>query len=103
MTKLGKIDMLAFIGSSQAADSIIKDHPSPHRLTTYLGLEAKNIALILPDADLDIAVNEVVLGSLSYNSRRCTAIKLTIAHKSIAKQFVEKFQEKVSELNIGMY
>ena len=100
--KTGKIDILAFIGSSQAADVIIKEHPAPHRLTVYLGLEAKNIGLVLPDADLDLAVQEILLGSLSYNGQRCTAIKLIIVHKSIIKLFLEKLKVKMSELKIGL-
>jgi len=36
----GKIDALAFIGSSRAATSSKKLHPKPHRLR-ILGLEAK--------------------------------------------------------------
>lgn len=41
-----------------------------------LGLDAKNPAIILPDADLDVAVKQCILGSLSYNGQRCTAIKV---------------------------
>ena len=47
---------------SHAADLIIKDHPQPHRLKVFLQLEGKNVGLILPDADIDIAVEQVLLG-----------------------------------------
>ena len=40
-----------------------------------LGLEAKNPAIVLPDADLDLAVEECIAGSLSFNGQRCTALK----------------------------
>ena len=49
----GKIDVLAFIGSAAAADTLKKRHPAPHRLRSVLGLGAKNPAIILPDADLE--------------------------------------------------
>jgi len=64
--KSGKIDALAFIGSSRVADILKKQHPKPHRMRSILGLEAKNAAIILKDADLEIIVKEVVLGALSY-------------------------------------
>lgn len=102
MMKTGKIDILAFIGGSKAADSIIRDHPAPHRLTTYLGLEAKNVAIILPDADVDTAVRECLLGTLSYNGQRCTAIKLIMVHPKISKQFLSKFVPAVSALKAGL-
>ena len=37
----GRIDVLAFIGSSRVGDIIKKQHPKPHRLRSVLGLDAK--------------------------------------------------------------
>lgn len=98
----GKIDVLAFIGTSRVADSLKKQHPKPHRLRSVLGLEAKNPAIILPDADLDLAVRECVLGSLSFNGQRCTALKILFVHSQITDVFLEKFSSAVANLNIGM-
>jgi glyceraldehyde-3-phosphate dehydrogenase (NADP+) len=100
--KTGKVDVFAFIGTSKAADSVQKAHPNPHRLRVCLGLEAKNPAIILPDADLDVAVSECILGSLSFNGQRCTALKILFVHDSIAQQFVEKFSKAVDSLKIGL-
>lgn len=41
----GDIDGLAFIGGSNAADDLIKQHPNPHRLKVFLQLEANNMAV----------------------------------------------------------
>ncbi|MGK2858820.1 MAG: NADP-dependent glyceraldehyde-3-phosphate dehydrogenase [Thermoanaerobaculia bacterium] len=98
----GKIDVLAFIGSSRVGDILKSQHPKPHRLRCILGLEAKNAAIILPDADLDQAVKECTLGSLSYNGQRCTAIKMILVHESIAEPFLEKFCAAVDALRDGM-
>lgn len=98
----GKIDVLAFIGSSRVADILKKQHPEPHRLRSVLGLEAKNPAIILPDADLEHTVKECALGSLSYNGQRCTAIKIIFVHDSIYEEFLTKFAVEVESLNIGM-
>ncbi len=76
----GKVDVLAFIGTSRAADVLKQQHPKPHRLRCVLGLEAKNPAIVLRDADLDLAVKECVLGSLSFNGQRCTALKIIFVH-----------------------
>ena len=98
----GKIDVFAFIGSSGAADSLKKLHPKPHRLRSVLGLEAKNAAIILPDADLDLAVRECVLGALSFNGQRCTAIKMIFAHRAILDEFLHRFCAAIGALKIGM-
>ena len=61
----GAINVLAFIGSSEAANAMRLSHPSPNRLRCILGLGAKNAAVIMESADLDLAVSEAVSGSLS--------------------------------------
>jgi glyceraldehyde-3-phosphate dehydrogenase (NADP+) len=98
----GRIDVLAFIGSSRVADTLKHQHPRPHRMRSILGLDAKNPALVMPDADLDLAVAECTTGSLSFNGQRCTALKILFVHESIVEQFLEKFSTAVSALPIGM-
>ena len=58
----GKINVLTLIGSSKVADHLKKQHPKAHRLRAVLGLDAKNAAIILPDADIELAVKECLLG-----------------------------------------
>merc|ERR1719316_2607774 len=98
----GKVDVLAFIGGSKAADAVLKDHPHPHRLRVAAWLEAKNLAVVTPSADLDVTAEQCTLGSTSYNGQRCTAIKLILAHESVAEQFKAKLVEKVSALKAGL-
>jgi glyceraldehyde-3-phosphate dehydrogenase (NADP+) len=98
----GKIDVLAFIGSSRVADILKHQHPKPHRLRCVLGLEAKNAAIVLPDADLELAVKECVLGSLSFNGQRCTALKILFVHREVVGSFLEKFSKAVDALKCGM-
>ena len=69
----GMVDMLGFIGGSKAADALIADHPHPHRLKVFSQLEGKNIAVVLPDADLDVAAARCALGATSYNGQHGTA------------------------------
>ncbi|MDZ7743642.1 MAG: NADP-dependent glyceraldehyde-3-phosphate dehydrogenase [Bacteroidota bacterium] len=98
----GKLNVLAFIGSSKVADILKKQHPDPHRLRSVLGLEAKNPAIVLPDCDLENAVKECTLGALSYNGQRCTALKILFVHKDIVSQFIKLFNESISDLKAGM-
>jgi len=97
-----KIDVLAFIGTSAVADLLKKQHPKPHRLRSVLGLEAKNAAIVLSKADLDLTIRECVLGSLSFNGQRCTALKILFVHRNAVDSFLAGFSEAVSRLKIGM-
>jgi glyceraldehyde-3-phosphate dehydrogenase (NADP+) len=102
LMETGRIDVLAFIGTSRVASILKKQHPKPHRLRCVLGLEAKNPAIILPDADLDLAVSECLLGSLSYNGQRCTALKIIFVHESVAEEFNRRMSESIRNLKPGM-
>jgi glyceraldehyde-3-phosphate dehydrogenase (NADP+) len=98
----GKIDIFAFIGTNKAASDLKKLHPKPHRLRAALGLDAKNPGIVLPEVDLDNAVNEAVTGSLSFNGQRCTALKILFVHEEVVDRFIEKFNHKLATLKPGM-
>ena len=98
----GKVDVLAFISTSKAADQLKKAHPRPHRLRSVLGLEAKNPAIVLPDADLELAVRECLAGALSFNGQRCSAIKIIFVHTQIVDAFLEKFNEALAATPFGL-
>jgi len=102
LVEKGDVAALAFIGSSRAANVLKKQHPRPNRLRCILGLDAKNPAIVLPDADLDLAVRECVLGALSFNGQRCTGLKLLFVHRAIADRFVEKLSAAVDALPFGL-
>ena len=87
----GKINVLTLIGSSKVANQLKKLHPKVNRLRAILGLDAKNAAIVTKDADIKLAVQETVLGSLSI-----------FVHKSIAKEFIELLKEQVAKLQFGL-
>lgn len=98
----GKIDVFAFIGTHKAAADLKKLHPRPHRLRAALGLDAKNPGIVLPQVDLDNAVEEAVTGALSFNGQRCTALKILFVHEDVVEPFLDKFQRKLAALKPGM-
>jgi glyceraldehyde-3-phosphate dehydrogenase (NADP+) len=98
----GKVDVLALIGSSRVASDLKKAHPKANRLRAILSLDAKNAAVVLPDADVEVAVKECILGSLSFNGQRCTAIKIIFVHKDIVDRFLERFTAEIAKLKLGM-
>ena len=97
----GKVNVLALIGHSSSANSLQESHPKKNRLRLVLGLEAKNPAIILPDADLDLTIKECINGSLSYNGQRCTALKIIYVHDDIRDEFLKRFSKAVDELKYG--
>lgn len=99
--KTGKIDILALIGHSNSASALQNNHPKSNRLRSVLGLEAKNPGIVLPNADLDLAIDECINGTLSFNGQRCTALKVLYVHESVIDEFNRRFCEKVDALTFG--
>jgi glyceraldehyde-3-phosphate dehydrogenase (NADP+) len=102
MMQSGLVDVLAFIGTSRVADLLKNQHPKPHHLRCVLGLEAKNPAIVLPHADLDLTVAECVRGTLSFNGQRCTALKILFVHAAVVEPFLDRFTKAVNALKLGM-
>ena len=97
----GRIDVLALIGNSKSANALQEQHPRANRLRLVLGLEAKNPAIVLPDADLDLTINECIAGTLSFNGQRCTALKILYVHEAILDEFNKRFSNKVDSMKFG--
>lgn len=97
----GKVDVLALIGNSKSANALQNQHPKSNRLRLVLGLEAKNPAIVLPDADLDLAIDECIAGTTSFNGQRCTALKVLYVHEDIVEEFNKRFSAKVDALKFG--
>ncbi len=102
LMKSGKINVLTLIGSSKVADQLKKMHPKVNRLRAVLGLDAKNAGIVLANADLELAVKESILGTLSFNGQRCTAIKILFVHRAVADRFLERLGQEIAKLKYGM-
>jgi len=114
LMKSGRVDALAFIGASSAADRLIKDHPNPHRLKVFLQLEAKNMGVYLSNlfdnsksageqqVEWETILKETVAGTLSYNGQRCTALKLLFVPKDKSEGFASMLAERVENLHVGL-
>jgi glyceraldehyde-3-phosphate dehydrogenase (NADP+) len=98
----GRINVLAFIGSSKVANDLKKRHPKINRLRAVLSLDAKNAAIVTKSADLNVAVSECILGSLSFNGQRCTAIKIIHVHKDVADEFLKLLSEGIAKMKFGL-
>lgn len=99
--KTGKVDVLALIGHSSSANALQDQHPKSNRLRLVLGLEAKNPAIVLPDAELDLTISECIAGTLSFNGQRCTALKVVYVHDEIVEEFNKRFSAEVDKLSFG--
>ena len=92
------IDFVNFTGSTDVGQRISK-------LTTMvpvlMELGGKDAAIVLEDADLDLAASNIVSGAFSYSGQRCTAVKRVLVVDSVADKLVELLKSRVEGLKVG--
>ena len=64
-------------------------------------LGGKDAAIVLKDADLDLAAKNIVAGAYSYSGQRCTAIKRVLVVNEVADKLVEKIKMEIKNLKVG--
>ena len=58
-------------------------------------------AIVMPDADMSIAMPSVFFGSVGTAGQRCTSTRRLYLHRSIAPTFLESLQKAYSTVRIG--
>ncbi|MDP4219750.1 MAG: aldehyde dehydrogenase family protein [Bacteroidota bacterium] len=73
------------------------------KLSKHVCLEmgGKNAQIVMPDADMDLALNGVLWGAFGTTGQRCTATSRLILHEAIHDSFVEKLIQRTQRLKIG--
>jgi succinate-semialdehyde dehydrogenase/glutarate-semialdehyde dehydrogenase len=86
---------------SEGAGSSLAENAGRNLKKSVLELGGSDAFVVLEDADIDLAVEKAVLGRFGNMGQACTSAKRIIAVSPIADNFLEKFKEKITGLNIG--
>lgn len=57
--------------------------------------------IVFRDADLDLALSDLVTAKFMYSGQTCTAPKRIFIHRSIYDEFLDRFEEKAARLVVG--
>ncbi|RMF23865.1 MAG: NAD-dependent succinate-semialdehyde dehydrogenase [Cyanobacteria bacterium J083] len=68
---------------------------------TVLELGGSDPFIVLPSADLELAVNTAVKARMLNNGQSCIAAKRFILHEAVAETFIQRLIEKFKALKIG--
>ncbi len=91
---------ISFVGSQPVAEYVYKTAAANGKRVQALA-GAKNHTIIMPDADLDLAVNQVIAAAYGSAGERCMATSVVVPVGAIADEFVEKLTKAASEIVIG--
>ena len=95
-----KISAVSFVGSTPIAKYIYENCARNEKRVQALG-GAKNHCVVMPDCDLDQAVNGLMGAAYGSAGERCMAQSVAVAVGNIADKLVEKLAKKVSDLKVG--
>ena len=96
----GLVDKVGFTGST-AVGQQIGALCGRHLQQPCLELGGKNPMVVLPDADLELAIEGALFSGFGTAGQRCTSLGTAIVHDAVYEEFVERFSDAVGDAPIG--
>jgi aldehyde dehydrogenase (NAD+) len=93
------VTAMSFTGSTAVGLHLQRQLAGRMRVQTEMG--GKNAALVLPDADLELAVATIVKAAVGQTGQRCTATSRVVVHESIADEFTASLADGFARLRVG--
>src|SRR3954462_818528 len=91
---------ISFVGSTPIAKYIYERATAAGKRVQALG-GAKNHAIVMPDADLDFAADQLTAAGYGSAGQRCMAISVTVAVGDAGDELVEKLRAKALAIKVG--
>jgi acyl-CoA reductase-like NAD-dependent aldehyde dehydrogenase len=96
----GLVDKIGFTGSS-AVGVRIGELAGRHLQVPCLELGGKNPLVVMPDADLDLAVEGSLFSGFGTAGQRCTSLGTVVVHRSVHDEFLRRFDAAVRGAAVG--
>jgi aldehyde dehydrogenase (NAD+) len=96
----GGVDLVSFTGSTEVGLAIARDAGGAGKRVS-LEMGGKNPALVLPDADLDLAIDGILWGAFGTAGQRCTATSRLIAVGDAADKLLPELIARARKLKLG--
>ncbi|HEX6595244.1 MAG TPA: aldehyde dehydrogenase family protein [Bacillota bacterium] len=100
LTTHKEIDAVTFTGSNAVGQTIAQQATASGK-KFQLELGGKNPAVVLADANLDVAARLVVDGAMKQTGQRCTATSRTYVEAAVYDTFLQKVIEYVKQIKVG--
>ena len=94
------VKAVSFVGSTPIAKYIYENAAKNEKRVQALG-GAKNHCVVMPDCDMDQAVNGLMGAAYGSAGERCMAQSVAVAVGGIGDKLVEKLSKKVEALKVG--
>jgi aldehyde dehydrogenase (NAD+) len=95
-----EVDKVAFTGSTEVGRSIMKQASDTVKKVT-LELGGKAPAIVLPDADLEVAIPGILLGVFFHSGQVCEAGTRLLVHDSVYEEVIQKLAAMTEQIKLG--
>ncbi|MFL0250222.1 NADP-dependent glyceraldehyde-3-phosphate dehydrogenase [Clostridium neuense] len=92
------VNFINFTGSTEVGKHISE---ISKMVPVLMELGGKDAAIILEDADLEEAADNIVSGAYGYSGQRCTAVKRVLVLDKVADKLTALVSERVKKLKVG--
>jgi alpha-ketoglutaric semialdehyde dehydrogenase len=96
----GYVDKVGFTGSTDVGREIAR-LCGQHLQSPCLELGGNNPLAVMPDADLDLAVEGALFSGFGTAGQRCTSLGTVLVHESVHDEFVHRFTRAVEAAPVG--
>jgi acyl-CoA reductase-like NAD-dependent aldehyde dehydrogenase len=96
-----RIGYVSFTGSVRGGREVYRTVARNNFIGVGLELGGKDPALVLPDADMDFTVENLVDGAMYNAGQSCCAVERIYVHQDVYERFVEAFVAKAHEYVVG--
>jgi aldehyde dehydrogenase (NAD+) len=96
----GLVDKVGFTGSSDVGRRI-GELCGRHIQQPCLELGGKNPLVVMPDADLDLAVEGALFSGFGTAGQRCTSLGTVLVHEDVHDEFMSRFVKAVEGAAVG--
>lgn len=100
LTAHPRVRKVSFTGSTATGRTVMRSAAANVKQVT-LELGGKGANIVLPDADLDLAVDGTLWGFLMHAGQACESGTRLFVHDSIYQTFVDRLVKRASELTVG--
>lgn len=96
-----RVKAVSFVGSTAIAESIYRKASDNGKRCQALG-GAKNHAIVMPDADLDSTVNQLLGAAFGSAGERCMALSVVVAiGDKTADALIDRLKSEMAKLKVG--
>jgi len=96
----GLVDKVGFTGSTAVGRSI-GERCGRHLQSPCLELGGKNPLVVMPDANLDLAVEGAIFSGFAFGGQRCTSLGTVFVHEDVHDEFLARFAGSLERAKVG--